>query len=100
MRRALTEEDRLDVLLSAICSRNRYTRAPGPVLDELRAAAGDRTEILARVAGSWAGYFDDEHTAVLAAALRTIEGTAAWVEVGRDRRGRAPHGAPMGDVTA
>lgn len=95
MRHPLSPDTRLDVDLSAICSRNRYTHDPGPVLDELRATAGDRTDTLARVTGTWAGYFDDEHTATLTTALRTIDGTAPWVEVGRERRGRAPHGAPI-----
>ncbi len=94
MRRALTPEDRLDVHLSAICSRNRYTTDPWPVIDELRQAAGDRTDVLARVAGSWAGYFEDEHTATLAAALRTIDDATPWVADGRERRGRPTHGAP------
>lgn len=84
----------LDIELSAICSRNRYTTDPEPVLAELRARAGKRTDILAHVAGTWAGYYDDEHTRALAAALREIPGAGDWVELGRRRRGMPSHKNP------
>lgn len=82
----------LDVQLSAICSRNRYTKDPGPVLAELRAVAGDRVDVLAKVAGSWAGYYDNEHTHTLAAAMLELDGVGPWVELGRQRRTKPPHG--------
>ncbi len=84
----------LDVKLSAICSSNRYTTDPEPVLAELRARAGKRTDILAHVAGTWAGYFGDDYTRTLADALAAIEGAAEWVEVGRRRRNAFPHQTP------
>lgn len=41
MRSPLLEpEVKVDVLLSAMCGRNQYTRDPAPVIDELIAAAG------------------------------------------------------------
>jgi hypothetical protein len=81
----------LNIELSAICSRNRYTSDAAPVIDELRRTAGKRTDILAEVGGTWAGYYDGEHTHVLAEALAGIEGAAEWVAVGRRRRGSPPH---------
>lgn len=83
----------LGVALGAICGRNRYTADPGPVIAELRERAGVRTDVLAMEAGKWAGYYDDEHTAVLVAAiLADIPGTAPWAEVGRAQRARPRHG--------
>lgn len=84
----LSPDVALDVRLSAICSRNRYVDDPRPVIAELRAAAGYRTDMLAKVAGSWVGYYEDEHTANLCIGLRTIDGAAAWVDEGRTRRGQ------------
>lgn len=84
----------LSIELSAICSRNRYTTDPEPVLAELRQAAGARHDILAEVAGSWAGYYDGQYTHTLASALRTIPGADAWVGHGAERRSAAPHRAP------
>lgn len=65
MRRGLHPDTALDVPLSAICSRYRYTTDAAPVIDELRRIAGDRVDILARVAGSWVGYYGDDHTRTL-----------------------------------
>lgn len=98
-RRSLPPETLLSIELSAICSRNRYTDDPAPVLDELRRAAGDRHDILAEVAGSWAGYYDGEYTHTLAAALRSIPGADAWEGRGAERRSAAPHGTTTTDDT-
>lgn len=46
MRSPLDLEVQLDLLLSAICGRNQYTRDPEPVLAELTAAAGDLSGLL------------------------------------------------------
>lgn len=79
----------LSVTLSAICARNRYVTDAGPVLAELHAAAGDRDDVLAEVAGTWAGFNEtDAHAGALLTALRGIPGAEAWVEVGRNRAGR------------
>ncbi|AUG28722.1 hypothetical protein [Microbacterium hominis] len=91
----LDPDTALDVLLSAICSRHRYTKDAGPVIDELRRIAGARLDILARVAGSWVGYYDDDHTRTLSEALREIPGADAWVAPGRERRDAPVHGAPQ-----
>ncbi|KJL20999.1 hypothetical protein RN50_01966 [Microbacterium foliorum] len=45
----------LSIELGSICSRNRYTSDPGPVIAELIAAAGDRVDILQQSVGSWIG---------------------------------------------
>lgn len=87
MRRGLDQETALDVLLSATCSRHRHTTDAGPVIAELRRIAGDRTDIRARVAGSWFGYYGDEHTRTLSEALLELPGADAWVTLGRERRG-------------
>lgn len=79
----------LSVTLSAICARSRYVADASPVIAELRAVAGDRGDVLAEVAGTWAGFNEtDTHAATLAAALRELPGAEAWVEVGRNRAGR------------
>lgn len=84
---ALRPDVALVVRLHAECSRHRYTHDPGPVLDELRALAAGRSDLLAEAAGLWAGYRDGEpHTRVLADALLTLPGAEEWAEVGRQRR--------------
>lgn len=84
----------LDIELSSTCSRNRYVTDAAPVIDALRHAAGDRTDILAEVAGTWAGYYADDYTRVLAEALIEIPGAQEWVALGRKRRGAPPHRTP------
>ncbi len=95
MRSPLEAEAQLDVRLSAICGRNQYTRDPAPVIDELLAAAQGRTEVLARTAGIWVGYFESRETAALSEALRRLPGAEAWVSEGRRRRSIPRHGAPI-----
>ena len=92
--RPLAPDAALGVKLSAICSRNRYTTDPGPVLDELRATAGRRTDILAQEAGIWSGFYDSEHTHTLAVALLEIPGAGDWVALGRKRRDAPWHSTP------
>lgn len=93
--RGLDPDTALDVRLSAICSRYRYTTDAAAVIDELRRIAGDRTDILGRVAGSWVGYYGDDHTQALCKALLEISGAIEWVGHGRARRNAGSHGAPM-----
>ncbi|WP_153001329.1 hypothetical protein [Microbacterium testaceum] len=93
MPRPLHPDVRLGITLGAICGRNRYTTNPAPVITELLETAGPRTDILAMEAGRWAGYYDDEHTTVLVAAIVAgIPGAAAWTADGRSRRSAPPHG--------
>ena len=94
-RRGLDPDTALDVHISAICSQNRYTTDPAAVVDELRRIAGDRTDILARVAGSWVGYYGDDHTRTLCRGLLESPGAIEWVGHGRARRDLGSHGAPM-----
>lgn len=90
---ALHPDVALSVRLDAICGANRYTRDPAPVVDELRAAAGDRTTLRDDVIGTWIGYFRGDETATLCDALLTaFPGAAAWVRVGEQRRGAPNHG--------
>jgi len=94
-RSGLDADTALDVLLSATCGRHRYARDAAAVVDELRRAAGDRADILARVAGSWVGFYGDDHTRTLCKALLEIPGALDWVGHGRARRDAGSHGAPM-----
>lgn len=94
-RHRLDSDTALDVRLSAICGRNQYTKDPAPVIDELHEAAGDRLDILTRVAGRWAGFYESPYTAPLCTALLEIPGALDWVALGRTRRDAGSHGAPM-----
>ena len=84
--RGLSPTVKLSIALDAICSRNRYTADPAPVIAELRATAGDRDDVLTEAVGTWVGYFEDEHVAVLCAALRTLPGLEPWIALGQHRR--------------
>jgi hypothetical protein len=77
---------RLSVTLDAICSRNRYTTDPAPVLAELHEVAGERRDVLAEAVGTWVGYFEDSHTATLCTALRTLPDLEPWIALGQHRR--------------
>jgi hypothetical protein len=94
-RSGLDPDTALDVRLSAICGRHRYATDTAAVVDELRRVAGDRTDILARVAGSWVGFYGDDHTRTLCKALLEIPSAVDWVGDGRARRDAGSHGAPM-----
>lgn len=90
----LSPDTMLDIHLSTICSQHRYDADPRAAIDELLAAAGHRMDILAKVAGTWAGFHGfDEHTRTLAEALRGIPGAEQWVRVGKYRRGIPNNGA-------
>ncbi|WP_157555061.1 hypothetical protein [Microbacterium paraoxydans] len=84
--RGLSAPVKLSVELDAICSRNRYTTDPAPVLDELRSTAGERVDVLAEAVGTWVGYFEGEYTVTLCAALRTLPGLEPWIALGQHRR--------------
>lgn len=92
--RPLDADTALSVKLSAICSRNRYVDDPAPVIAELLDVAGDKTEILAREVGTWAGFHDSEYTHALAVALLQIPGAAEWVAQGAYRRSIPDHRTP------
>jgi hypothetical protein len=93
MSRPLHPDVALGIHLSTICSRSRYTTDPAPVIAELLDVAGDRGDVLAYEAGRWAGYYDDEHTAVLVAAIvESIPGAGRWAPEGRAKRSAPAHG--------
>lgn len=88
----LRPEVKLGVELSAIMSRNMYTTDPDPVLDQLRATAGDRIDILAMEVGTWIGFYEtDRDRSVLIEALRTFPGLEEWIAIGRARFGAGRH---------
>lgn len=96
MSRPLDPDVLLEVALSAICSRHRYTRHAEAAIAELRARAGDREDILAMETGKWAGYYEGHYTSFLTTAiLAEIPDTARWAEIGRSRRA-VPHTARRG----
>lgn len=92
----LSQETLLDIELSAICSMNRSCIDSVPVMEERSEnRPGDSTELRARVAGTWAGDYRDEHTSVLCDALLEIEGAAGWAPVGQKRRTTAWRSASL-----
>jgi len=94
MPRGLTPDAMLTVTLDAICSRNRYTTDPAPVIDELRATAGDRVDLLTESVGTWVGFFEDDYTRVLCTALRELPGLEPWLALGVHRRSLPNHSTP------
>lgn len=90
----LSPDTRLSVLLDAICSRNRYTQDPAPVVTELLATAGDRHDILTESVGTWVGYFEDDDTRTLCVALRELPDLEPWIAVGRERFAAPHHKTP------
>ncbi|MBW1640489.1 hypothetical protein G3H63_15600 [Microbacterium resistens] len=85
--RSLSPDTRLGIKVSAIMSRNKYTDDPGPVIDELYRAAGDRPDILADEVGLWVGFYEDDDTRTLATALRALPlDLADGIALGQQRR--------------
>lgn len=92
--RGLPPETMLSITLDAICSRNRYTQDPAPVIAELYATAGDRVDILTESVGIWVGYFEDDYLRTLCAALRELPGLEPWIAEGASRRAQKNHSTP------
>ncbi|MBT2474240.1 hypothetical protein J7E68_06520 [Microbacterium sp. ISL-103] len=84
----------LSIELGAICSRNRYTKDPAPVVEQLLMTAGDRIEVLQEAVGSWIGFYEDEYTIILATALRELPGLDPWIAQGAYRRSIPDHRTP------
>lgn len=93
-KRGLSPDVALSVTLDAICSRNRYTTDPAPVIAELLATAGDREDILAESVGTWVGYFEDGDIITLTTALRALPGLDRWIALGQHRRSMPDHSTP------
>lgn len=89
--RGLAPDVLLTVHLDAICSRNRYTTDPAPVIAELIATAGDRTDLLAEAVGTWVGYFEDDYIQTLCTALRELPDLEPWISLGQYRRQSGVH---------
>lgn len=84
----------LSVTLDAICSRNRYTSDPAPVVAGLLETAGERTDVLAEAVGTWVGYFEDAYTQTLCTALRAFPGLEEWIALGQFRRAQPDPSTP------
>lgn len=91
----LSRDTALSVQIDAICSRNRYTNDPAPVVADLRETAGDRVDLLTEAVGTWVGYFEDDYTRILCTALRELPGLEAWITVGQVRRSMPHHRTPV-----
>lgn len=89
--RGLAPDVLLTVHLDAICSRNRYTTDPAPVIAELIETAGDRTDLLAEAVGTWVGYFEDDYIRTLCTALRELPDLEPWIALGQYRRQSGGH---------
>lgn len=70
--RLLYPDGQLAVHLRAIMCRNQYTHDPAPVIAELYGTAGDRIDILTAEVGRWVGFYEDDYTRDLSAALRAL----------------------------
>lgn len=90
----LSADTLLSIELGAICSRNRYTTDPAPVVEQLLATAGDRVEVLRESVGSWIGFYEDAYTITLATAMRDLPGLEPWIIQGAARRAQADHRTP------
>lgn len=100
MPRRLSRDVMLSIELDAICSRNRYTTAPGPVIAALYATAGDRLDILTESVGIWVGFFEEAHILTLCTALRELPGLEPWIEIGANRRAQPDHRTPTAHAGA
>lgn len=83
----LTPDVALCINIGCVMSRNRYARDPDPVIAELHATAGDRTDLLTQEVGLWIGFYEDEYTRPLTSALREMPlELDAWIAAGAQRR--------------
>lgn len=90
---SMDSDTALSIRLGAIMGRDRYTRDPGPIIEELRTAAGVRVDILNREVGSWVGYYDHPATKPLVVALlAAFPGALPWLRAGQQRRAAGAHG--------
>lgn len=96
----LSPDTLLSIELGSICSRNRYTTDPAPVIDQLLTTAGDRVEILQEAVGSWIGFYEDQYTTTLATALRELPGLGPWIAQGAYRRSIPDHRTPTAHAGA
>lgn len=81
--------------LSGILFRNKFTKDPAPVIDELRAAAGRRRDLLAAEVGAWIGFYETDDTRTLVDALREAFADLnlePGITLGAERRQRPSHG--------
>lgn len=87
---ALHPDVLLSVHLDALCGRNQYTTDPGPVIEEIHAAASGRDHVRDVAVGTWVGYFRTPETTALCDALLTaFPGAREHVATGAGRRGLA-----------
>lgn len=100
MPRRLSPDVMLSITLDAICSRNRYTTDPAPVIAELYATASGRPDILTESVGIWVGFFEEAHIATLCTALRELPGLDPWIAEGKYRRSVPDHRTPIAHAGA
>lgn len=95
-RRRLTPDTLLSIHLSAILSRGQYDD-PAGVIAAVRAAAGDRDDLLAEAVGLWVGseevaYRPAPGLASIREAFADVPGIGEWIETGRRRASAGGHG--------
>lgn len=85
----------LSLKLSATITRHQFDADATAVIAEIRELAGDRTDILAEVAGRWAGFHGQTLGVqpAFAEAIRAIGSEEAF-ELGRKRSAERMHSAP------
>lgn len=94
--RGLHPDTMLSISISCVMSRNQYAADPAPVIDELYATAGDRIDLLEREIGQWIGYYEDDYTRALTAALRALPfDMEEWIALGLKRRSTPDHRTPI-----
>lgn len=90
----LSRDRQLDVELSAIMGRDRFTQDPQPVIDELRAVSGRHVDVLASTVGQWIGFYGSKDTQPLVDALLAAFADldlAPGIALGAERRNRPTH---------
>lgn len=89
----LAPDTALSIQIGCVTPRYQYTQDPEPVIAELYATAGDRTDLLTQEGGQFIGFYDDQYRAALVTTLRAMpldRGEA--IALGAFRRGRPTHG--------
>lgn len=94
--RRLHPDTLLSIQISTIISRNEFIDDPAPVIAELYATAGDRTDLLTAEVGRWIGFYEADHNRTLATALRALDlDMAGAIALGQSRR-ISPHHTTTG----
>lgn len=93
--RGLHPDVDLRIAISCVMSRNCYTSDPAPVIAELYETADERHDLLAAEVGCWIGFYENDYTRTLAAALRALPlELDEHIALGTRRRQAGTHTTP------